>query len=97
MSPALGWYWKSSNGGNINHYKHETNGKEIVSTWGELTKYELSILDSNRNGADMLKQMHMPQKRKATKQTPYVGWFLMQTHLIFLNNQNLIFIPPSAN
>eukprot|EP00942_MAST-04A_sp_MAST-4A-sp1_P006614 g6614.t1 len=73
MSPALGWYWKSSNGGNINHYKHETNGKEIVSTWGELTKYELSILDSNRNGADMLKQMHMPQKRKATKQTPYVG------------------------
>ena len=50
--PAKGWYWKSTKGGNLNHYKHESNGKELVSTWGELTNQELLILNGNRNGPE---------------------------------------------
>ena len=71
--PSRGWYWKSTRGGNLNHYKHESNGKYLVSTWGELNLSELRILDSERNGVELLKQMHVPQKRKAIKQKPYVG------------------------
>ena len=71
--PSRGWYWKSTKGGNLNHYKHESNGKYLISTWGELDLTELKILDGERNGVEMLRQMHLPRKRKATKQKPYVG------------------------
>ena len=71
--PAKGWFWKATKGGNLNHYRHESNGKEVVSTWGELTVDELKILDSNRNGAELLRQMHLPRKRKAPQKKPYIG------------------------
>ena len=45
--PSRGWYWKSTRGGNLNHYKHESNGKYLVSTWGELNLSELSMGMSN--------------------------------------------------
>ena len=43
---------QSTKGGNLNHYKHKSNGKELVSTWGELTNQELLVLDGNRNGPE---------------------------------------------
>ena len=73
LPPSKGWFWKATKGGNLNHYRHESNGKSIVSTWGELTNAELLILDSNRNGPELLKEMHLPQKRRAKPKQRYAG------------------------
>ena len=57
----------------INHYRHGSNGKEVVSTWGELTNAELLILDSNCNGAEMLLQCTCPKKGRQKPKQQYVG------------------------